>query len=39
MTSEFKSEPKWMRDFRLKALDHFLARNQPNVGLPDAGRA
>jgi hypothetical protein len=25
----FKSEPRWMCDFRLKALDHFLARKQP----------
>jgi Fe-S cluster assembly protein SufB len=30
--SEFKSEPQWMRDFRLKALDHFLARKQPTWG-------
>ncbi|HVW19290.1 MAG TPA: Fe-S cluster assembly protein SufB [Solirubrobacteraceae bacterium] len=27
--SEFKSEPQWMREFRLKALDHFLARPMP----------
>ncbi len=26
--SNFKSEPQWMREFRLKALAHFLARNQ-----------
>ena len=32
--SEFKSEPQWMRDFRLKALDHFLARKQPTWGSP-----
>ncbi|HEX4626981.1 MAG TPA: Fe-S cluster assembly protein SufB [Solirubrobacteraceae bacterium] len=32
--SEFKSEPRWMRDFRLKALDHFLAREQPTWGSP-----
>src|SRR5438046_10561385 len=32
--SEFKSEPQWMRDFRLKALDHFLARPQPTWGSP-----
>ena len=31
--SEFKSEPQWMRDFRLKALDHFLARPMPTWGL------
>jgi len=28
--SEFKSEPQWMRDFRLKALEHFLARPMPS---------
>jgi len=32
--SEFKSEPTWMRGFRLKALDHFFARNQPTWGSP-----
>ena len=32
--SEFKNEPQWMRDFRLKALDHFLAREQPTWGSP-----
>jgi Fe-S cluster assembly protein SufB len=32
--SEFKSEPQWMREFRLKALDHFLARPQPTWGSP-----
>src|SRR5215204_5162476 len=32
--SEFKSEPQWMRDFRLKALDHFLARPMPKWGSP-----
>ena len=32
--SEFKSEPQWMRDFRLKALVHFLARKQPTLGSP-----
>src|SRR6201747_3107529 len=32
--SEFKSEPQWMRDFRLKALDYFLAREQPTWGSP-----
>ena len=32
--SEFKSEPQWMRDFRLKALDHFFARPQPTWGSP-----
>ncbi len=32
--SEFKSEPQWMRDFRLKALDHFYAKPQPTWGSP-----
>jgi len=32
--SEFKSEPQWMRDFRLKAYGHFLARPQPTWGSP-----
>src|ERR1700749_1360845 len=32
--SEFKNEPQWMRDFRLKALDYFLARPQPTWGSP-----
>ncbi|HEX8744745.1 MAG TPA: Fe-S cluster assembly protein SufB [Thermoleophilaceae bacterium] len=32
--SEFKSEPDWMRAFRLKALDHFLARPMPTWGSP-----
>ena len=32
--SEFKSEPAWMRAFRLKAYDHFLARPQPTWGSP-----
>ncbi len=32
--SEFKAEPEWMRDFRLKALDHFLSRPQPTWGSP-----
>ena len=36
--SEFKSEPQWMREFRLKALDHFLSRPAADVGLADAGR-
>src|SRR3984957_16441358 len=34
MISDFKSEPQWMRDFRLKALDYFLARKQPTWGSP-----
>ena len=32
--SEYKKEPQWMRDFRLKALDHFLARPMPTWGSP-----
>ena len=30
--SEYKQEPQWMRDFRLKALDHFLSRPTPAWG-------
>src|SRR5215204_1042214 len=30
--SEYKNEPQWMRDFRLKALDHFLSRPVPQWG-------
>jgi Fe-S cluster assembly protein SufB len=30
--SEYKDEPKWMRDFRLKALEHFYSRPTPNWG-------
>jgi Fe-S cluster assembly protein SufB len=32
--SEFKDEPEWMRDFRLKSLEHFLSRPQPTWGSP-----
>ena len=32
--SVFKSEPQWMRDFRLKGLEHFYARTQPTWGSP-----
>jgi Fe-S cluster assembly protein SufB len=32
--SEFKGEPQWMLDFRLKSLDHFLARAMPTWGSP-----
>src|ERR671932_422175 len=32
--SEFKDEPRWMREFRLKALEHFLARPMPTWGSP-----
>src|SRR5919198_3687188 len=30
--SEYKSEPDWMRKFRLKALDHFMQRPTPTWG-------
>ncbi|MFN8590034.1 MAG: Fe-S cluster assembly protein SufB [Thermomicrobiales bacterium] len=30
--SQMKDEPGWMRDFRLKALDHFEKRPMPNWG-------
>ena len=30
--SEIKGEPAWMRDFRLKAYDHFLTRPMPTWG-------
>jgi Fe-S cluster assembly protein SufB len=30
--SAMKNEPDWMRDFRLKALDHFEKRPMPNWG-------
>src|ERR687894_202956 len=32
--SEFKNEPDWMREFRLKSLEHFLARPMPTWGSP-----
>src|SRR5215217_2384023 len=32
--SAFKNEPEWMLEFRLKALDHFLARPMPTWGSP-----
>src|SRR5919112_654631 len=32
--SEFKDEPQWMLDFRLKSLDYFLSRPQPTWGSP-----
>ncbi|MFN8202557.1 MAG: Fe-S cluster assembly protein SufB [Solirubrobacteraceae bacterium] len=32
--SEMKSEPQWMREFRLKALEHFLAKPMPTWGSP-----
>ena len=30
--SEYKDEPEWMRDFRLKAYQHFVDRPTPNWG-------
>jgi len=30
--SRMKEEPQWMLDFRLKALEHYLARPMPNWG-------
>jgi len=30
--SEYKQEPQWMRDFRLKALEHFMQRPTPTWG-------
>src|SRR2546423_2819830 len=30
--SEYKEEPQWMRDFRLKALEHFMQRPTPTWG-------
>ncbi len=30
--SRMKGEPQWMLDFRLKALEHYLARPMPNWG-------
>ncbi|MBW8059605.1 MAG: Fe-S cluster assembly protein SufB [Solirubrobacterales bacterium] len=30
--SEYKEEPQWMRDFRLKALEHFESRPTPTWG-------
>ena len=30
--SDLKNEPEWMRELRLKALDHFLSRPMPDWG-------
>jgi Fe-S cluster assembly protein SufB len=35
--STMKGEPDWMREFRLKALDHFLKRPMPNWGADLSG--
>jgi Fe-S cluster assembly protein SufB len=35
--SAMKNEPDWMRDFRLKALDHFEKRPMPNWGADLSG--
>ena len=32
--SHMKGEPDWMRDYRLKSLDHFEKRPMPNWGSP-----
>ncbi|MBU3673980.1 MAG: Fe-S cluster assembly protein SufB [Solirubrobacteraceae bacterium] len=32
--SEFKDEPEWMREFRLKSLEYFEARPMPTWGSP-----
>src|SRR3954462_10785140 len=32
--SEFKGEPQWMLDFRLKAYEHFVSRPMPTWGSP-----
>src|ERR671919_1854888 len=35
--SAMKDEPEWMRDFRLKALEHFQKRPMPNRGADLSG--
>jgi Fe-S cluster assembly protein SufB len=35
--SAMKDEPEWMRDFRLKALEHFQKRPMPNWGADLSG--
>ena len=35
--STMKDEPEWMRDFRLKALEHFQKRPMPNWGADLSG--
>src|SRR3712207_2614578 len=32
--SDYKNEPQWMTEFRLKAYEHFAARPQPTWGSP-----
>ncbi len=32
MISRYKEEPEWMREFRLRALEHFLERPMPRWG-------
>jgi len=34
LISDMKDEPQWMRDFRLRALDYFRAREDPAWGSP-----
>src|SRR6266480_3406856 len=35
--SEMKGEPRWMRNFRLKSLDHFVKRPMPTWGADLSG--
>ncbi|HLZ21361.1 MAG TPA: Fe-S cluster assembly protein SufB [Ktedonobacterales bacterium] len=35
--SEMKGEPRWMRDFRLKSLEHFFKRPMPTWGADLSG--
>src|SRR5438874_2969199 len=35
--SEMKGEPRWMRDFRLKSLEHFMKRPMPTWGADLSG--
>jgi Fe-S cluster assembly protein SufB len=35
--SEYKNEPSWMRDFRLKSLDIFLGKSMPTWGADLSG--
>ncbi len=34
LISDYKNEPEWMLDFRLKAYEHFISRPQPTWGSP-----
>ena len=37
--SEYKDEPEWMREFRLKALEHFRGRPTPTWGAATSARS